>query len=316
MEVNTEVHGIAHSGLVTYYEGLGDSGLATLLKDIETCRLQIISNTDSGTDEDESLAADDEDGINYTTQNIEDDIRFDSGGDEGGLGELRTGIPADGTPLKIDRVPNEVEDGNQSSVVAAVGEEDVKRDDEGFSIDIDSNESINGGTTPTDASHTNISSTTDENNAPPTTSTDGNFSFDCNGGDKPTAVGLGELDTAPANEPTPTQSSTTTTTLNTALKVDISCVGNGVEGNREVDDPSPTGVNADISGFTDDISPTPDSDSNNGSYDKDEDDEDALPTFENIPAECIRGSDGLVSPKKGKAISAFICCILLYWCLK
>jgi len=167
-EINTEVDGIAHSGLVTYYEGLGDSGLATLQKDIATCRLQI-SNTDSDTDEDESLAADNEDGINYTTQNVEDDIRFDSGGDEGGLGELRTDIPVDGAP-KIDRAPNGVEDGNQSSV-AAVGEEDVERDDEGFSIDIGSNESINGGTTPIDASHTNTSPTTDEDNAPPTTST-------------------------------------------------------------------------------------------------------------------------------------------------
>ena len=87
-----------------------------------------------------------------------------------------------------------------------------------------------------------------------------------------------------------------------------------VEGNREVDDPSPTGTNADISRFTNDISPAPDS--NNGSYDKDEDDEDALPTFENIPAECIGESDGLVSPKKGKAFICFVLYSVLYWCLK
>ena len=77
-----------------------------------------------------------------------------------------------------------------------------------------------------------------------------------------------------------------------------------MEGNREVYDPSPTSVNADISRFTDDKSPAPDS--NNGSYDRDED----LPTFENIPAECIEGSDGAVSPKKGKAYICFVCCIL------
>ena len=81
-EVNTEVVGIAHSGLVEHYEGLGDSGLATLLKDIETCRLQI-SNTDSGTDEDESLAADERSDNDYTAQDDKEDIRFDSSGDVG-----------------------------------------------------------------------------------------------------------------------------------------------------------------------------------------------------------------------------------------
>jgi len=81
-EVNTEVHGIAHCGLMEHYEGLGDSGLATLLKDIETCRLQI-SNTDSGTDEDESLAADERSDNDYTAQDDKEDIRFDSSGDVG-----------------------------------------------------------------------------------------------------------------------------------------------------------------------------------------------------------------------------------------
>jgi len=132
---------------------------------------------------------------------------------------------------------------------------------------------------------------------------DEGFSFDNNGDDE--SNGTDELGIAPAD--LPTQSSTTTATL----KLDCSCVEKGLEENREDDDPSPTTVNADLSRFTNDKSPAPDS--NNGSYDKVGDDEDALPTFENIPAECIEGSDGAVSPKKGKAYSSLfiVFCFIL-----
>jgi len=137
---------------------------------------------------------------------------------------------------------------------------------------------------------------------------DRDFSFDNNGGDE--SNGTDELGIAPADLPShdnATQSSTTTATL----KLDSSCVEKGLEENREDDDPSPTTVNADLSRFTNDKSPAPYS--NNGSYDKDRDDEDALPTFENIPAECIEGSDGAVSPKKGKAYYLLcLFCILFY----
>ena len=239
-EVNTEVGGIVHSGLVTYYEGLGDSGLATLQKDIATCRLQISNtdSTDSDTYEDESLAADEGD-INNTTQNVEDDIRFDGCGDEGGLDELQCNYFTS-TPLKLDRAPNGVESDEQSAdVVAVVGNGDIAQDDGDFSVDIGSN----------------TSPTTDEDNAPPTTSN---------------------------------------------LKLDsIKCV-------ERVDDkrigPSPTNVTANLSSFTKDTSPA--FDSSNGSYDQDKDDED-LTSFDDSPAEC-RESDGLVSPKKGKAFICFV----------
>ena len=76
------------------------------------------------------------------------------------------------------------------------------------------------------------------------------------------------------------------------LKLGITCVGNGIEENRKGKDPSPTTVGADLSRFNNDIPLESDP-----------------PSFDNKPAEC---GDGVVSPKKGKAISAVICCILLY----
>ena len=216
-EINTEVDGIAHSGLVEHYERLGDIGLATLQKDIATCRLQI-SNTDTDTNEDESLAAAEGD-INNTTQNDEKNIRFDCGGDEGGLGELRTDIPADGTPLKLDRAPNGVESGEQSAdVFAVVGDGDIAQDDGDFSFDIGSNESINDGlgTTPTDAS----SSPT--NNTSPTIGEE-----------------VGDSDNAPS------------TTSN--LKLDGIKYVERVDNKRT--DPSPTNVTANLSSFTNERGP-------------------------------------------------------------
>ena len=78
------------------------------------------------------------------------------------------------------------------------------------------------------------------------------------------------------------------------LKLGITCVGNGIEenSNRKGNDPSPTTVGADLSRFNNDIPLESDP-----------------PSFDNKPVEC---GDGVVSPKKGKAISAVICCILLY----
>ena len=128
---------------------------------------------------------------------------------------------------------------------------------------------------------------------------DDGFSFDNDDGDESTigtTDGLGELDTAPADVPShdnATQSSTTTTTL----KLDSSCVEKGIDENREDIDPSPTNATADLSRFTNGISPAPDS--NNFSYDKDEDDEEH-DVLNFRPPECIGRGDGAVSPKKGK----------------
>ena len=122
----------------------------------------------------------------------------------------------------------------------------------------------------------------------------GDFSFD-NGGNESIGDWLGELRTdIPADVPLHdnAQSSTTTTTL----KLDISCIGHGVEETRKDDGPSPTNATANLSSFTRDASPA--FDSSNGSYD--DGNEDALPSFNN---------DGVVSPKKGKAM-CFVCCIL------
>ena len=140
---------------------------------------------------------------------------------------------------------------------------------------------------------------------------DGNFSFDNDGDDESidddTTDGLGESSTStPALVSThdnATQSSTTTATL----KLDSSCIGNGIEENRADNDPSPTGVNANLSRFTNDISPA--FDSNTGSFDKDEDNEEhEVLNFDVRPIECIEGSDGAVSPKKGKAY--YLLCVV------
>ena len=159
-DLDGEVDLAASTALEEYYEGFGDSGLATLKKDIDTC----FNKVSIDTDEDDESVADDEGDINNTTQDDEVDVRFDSGSDERGLDELGTGIsgiPADGTPLKFDRAPNGVESGDQrADVVAVVGNGDIAQDDGDVSLDIGSDESIDLGTTPTDASHTNTSTTT------------------------------------------------------------------------------------------------------------------------------------------------------------
>jgi len=165
----TDACSAAYKALEKYYARLGDDrGLAELQEDVDSCFNKVSINFD--TDEDESVAADEGDN-NYTKQNDDEDFRFDSGGGEGGFGELRTGIPADGAPLKFDRAPNGVKSGKASTDAIAGGDGDTQ-DAAGISFDISSNESINGdrfGTTPTDASHTNTSPTIDEeaDNAPP-----------------------------------------------------------------------------------------------------------------------------------------------------
>jgi len=73
------------------------------------------------------------------------------------------------------------------------------------------------------------------------------------------------------------------------LKLEISCVEKGLDDNREDDDPSPTTVNANLSRFTKDASPAPDS--------LEDEQELPLPTFD---GKCV-GESVEVSPRKGKA---------------
>ena len=230
----------AYNALEEHYVRLGDDrGLVELQQDVACFRVSIDSDTNTKYEEVTSAAA-------SNNSIVEDvgDFSFDNGGNESigdELGELRNGIPADGTPLIFDRAPNGGESGKD--VVAFVGgdDEDTAQDAGDISIDIGSNEFELVGTTPTVTSHTNTSHATDE---------------EADKGD------------------------------NANLKLDsIKCVER-VDNKRN--EPSPTDATANLSSFTN-TSPA--------SYD--DGNEDALPSF---------NDDGVVSPKKGKAM-CFVCCI-------
>jgi len=140
----------AYNALEEHYVRLGgDRGLVELQDDVACF------NSDTHTNEEVTSAA-----ASDIISTVEDvgDFSFDNGGNESigdELGELRNGIPADGTPLKVDRAPNGVESGKQSSVATdVVGDGDIAQVGGDFSFDIGSNESINVGTTPIDASNT------------------------------------------------------------------------------------------------------------------------------------------------------------------
>ena len=134
----------AYNALEEHYIRLGDDrGLKELQEDVAYFRVSIDSDTNTYEEVTSAATSD-----NSTVEDV-GEFSFDNDGNESigdELGELRTGIPADGTPLKFDRAPTGVESGEQSADVVAVVDGNTALDSGNISVDIGSNESINGAT--------------------------------------------------------------------------------------------------------------------------------------------------------------------------